>query len=109
MIGGGEEEAFQSCGLRGDVVNQAGILGRSQEIDGGHEFSGFQVAGDIEHGFAFAYGERLFEYLAIGELPKNIVSRRGAIEEIFAGLRGTTRMGTSVKFKGNGGGDATFS
>src|ERR1700675_819887 len=99
MIGGGEQEAFQSCGLRGDVVNQGRIFCGAQKIAGGHEFSGFEVAGDIEHGFALAYGERLFEYLAIGELPKNVVSGGGAIEEIFAGLQGTARMATSVKFK----------
>src|ERR1700736_1475263 len=109
MIGGGEQETFERYGLRGDVVNQGGIFGGAQEIAGGHEFSGFQIVGDIKHGFAFAHGERLFEYLAIGELPKNVVSRRGAIEEIFAGLQGTTRMATSVKFKGNGAADDTFS
>ena len=109
MIGGGEQEAFQSCGLRGDVVNQGRIFCGAQEIAGGHEFSGFQVAGDIEHGFAFADGEGLFEYLAVGELPKNVVSGSGVIEKIFAGFQGTARMAAGVKFKGDGAADDTFS
>jgi len=58
---------------------------------------------------AFTYGERLFEYLAIGELPKNVVSGSGAIEEIFASLQGTARMAASVNFKGDGTADDAFS
>src|ERR1700681_4687515 len=108
MIGGGEQEAFQSCCFGGDVLNQGRIFCGTQEFAGGHELSSFQVAGDVEHGFAFAYGERLFEYPAIGELPKNVMSGGGAIKEIFTGLQGTARMATSVKFKGDGAADDTF-
>src|SRR5580704_3027499 len=109
MIGGGEQEAFQSCGLRDDVVNQGRIFGGTQKVAVGHKFSGFEVAGDIEHSVAFAYGEGLLEYLAIGELPKNVVSGGGTIEEIFAGLQGTARMAAGVEFKGHGTADDTFS
>src|ERR1700676_2839393 len=101
MISGWEQEAFQSCGLSGDVVNQGRIFCGTQEIAGGHELSGFEVAGDIEHGFAFAHGEGLFEYLTIGELPKNVVSGGGAIKEIFAGLERATRMAASINLKGD--------
>lgn len=109
VIGGREEETFQSFGLRVDVVNQGRVFCGAQEIVCGHELSGFQVVRDIEHGLAFTYGERLFEYLAIGELPKDVVSGGSVIEEIFAGLQGTARMATGVKFKGNGAADNTFS
>jgi hypothetical protein len=51
----------------------------------------------------------LLEYLAIGELPKNIVSGGGAIEDIFAGLEGTTGMAASIKLKGDGTAHDTFS
>src|SRR4030081_1362533 len=99
MIGGREQETFQSCGLGGNVLNQGRIFCGSQEFASGHEFSGFEVACDIEYGFAFTHGEGLFEYLAIGELPKNVMGGGGTIEEIFAGLERTTRMPTSVNFK----------
>src|ERR1700676_1994595 len=98
MIGGGQQEAFQCCGFWGDVLNLGGIFGSAKEFVGGHEISGFEVARDVEHGFPFAAGEGLFEYLAIGELPKNVMSGGGAIKEIFTGLQGTARMAASVKF-----------
>src|ERR1700730_6989917 len=102
MIGGRKQEAFQSCGFGCDVLDQGRIFCCTQELVGGHELSGFEVAANIEHCFTFAYGERVFEYLAIGELPKNVMSGGGAIEEIFAGLERATRMAASVKFKGDG-------
>src|ERR1700730_102454 len=108
MIGGREQEAFQSRGFRGEVLDQGRIFCGSEKIIGGHEFSGFQVAGDFEHSLAFAHGERLFENLAIGELPKNVVSGSGPIEKIFAGFQRTTRMTASVKFKGDGAADGAF-
>ena len=105
VIGGGKEKTFESRGVGRKILDQRGIFCGAQEIAGRHEISRFQIARDIEHGFAFAHREGLFEHLAVREFPENVVSGGGAVEEIFTGLKRAARMAARVEFECDGAAD----
>jgi hypothetical protein len=80
-------------------MNEFWIFCRGQKIARSHEFSGFQVPRDIEHGFALTHGERLLVNVPVGYLPEDVVARNRVVEKIFASLQSARRMAPRVNLK----------
>src|SRR6266403_2887538 len=58
--------------------------------------------GDIKDGFAFADGEGLLVNVAVGNLPEDVVTADGMVEEILASLQTPFWMASSIHLERGG-------
>src|SRR6202035_4154658 len=101
----GEEKTLESLCVGSHVANKIRRLCRGEKFIGGHQILGFQIVGNVKNSLAFANCKRVFVDVAIGNLPENVVTTDGMVEEIFTGLQATPGMTARVYLKCKGAAD----